>query len=639
MLSLKRFPILIVTLLACVPCTASTDIIDSLEVALSKAAPDTNKVWLYRDIAWEWVQDDPPLSIQYSDSAIWLSEDLGFKLGIAKGYYCRALGLDFNGETQESIRHFNIAKGHFTDLGSQEWIGNCINSIGVTHYYAGEFNEALEKYVEALEHWEKNQDKEHASQTLNNIGVIYRYQQKHEEALKIYDKSVVLKKELGDSLGLAHTYRNIGLANSYLDREEEALRYNFMAIAMYERLGEYRELTSGYGSVGTSYYKLEQFESAEEYLDLALAQTISDPKEIPAIQVIAAKVKNELGKYQEALQLCEKALSESGLSSAQAGIRDAFYEKAQALNALGRFEEAYAAMDSSYRHSLTMADRDRMKEMEKMQAQFDVKQRQQDLEISELKLADKERAETLFIGGLIAAGVGLLLALWLVLTKIRNNRKLSAKNLIIEKSLGEKEVLLREIHHRVKNNLQVISSLLSIQSREIEDAVALEAVNESRNRVKSMAIIHQNLYKEDNITGIDVGDYVEKLSQSLFHSYKVDQDTIRLKTDIDHLNLDVDTTIPLGLILNELITNALKYAFAGRDNGLLEVILKERDGALELIVTDDGVGINPDDPVRDDSFGMKMIQAFARKLEADWEVNGDQGTTVKLRIKKYKKAS
>jgi two-component sensor histidine kinase len=146
------------------------------------------------------------------------------------------------------------------------------------------------------------------------------------------------------------------------------------------------------------------------------------------------------------------------------------------------------------------------------------------------------------------------------------------------------------------------------------------------------------LYSEDNLTGIDLKSYVTKLAGSLFNSYKVDQDEIEFVTDIDEMILDVDTTIPMGLILNELITNALKYAFVGRETGLLKVSLKEQAGGLELIVQDNGVGINTQE-TRKDSFGMKMIEAFAQKLNASHEVSSGSGTTVKLLIKNYKKSA
>jgi len=131
----------------------------------------------------------------------------------------------------------------------------------------------------------------------------------------------------------------------------------------------------------------------------------------------------------------------------------------------------------------------------------------------------------------------------------------------------EKDILLREIHHRVKNNLQVISSLLGIQSRSIKDVQAKQAIHEGRARVHSMSLIHQNLYKKDNLTGVDMRVYLNKLSTDLINTYNLSEGQIEIEKDIDELILDVEYVVPIGLIINELISNALKYAFPDQQNG------------------------------------------------------------------------
>jgi two-component sensor histidine kinase len=215
---------------------------------------------------------------------------------------------------------------------------------------------------------------------------------------------------------------------------------------------------------------------------------------------------------------------------------------------------------------------------------------------------------------------------------------LELKNNIISVSLSEKEVLLKEIHHRVKNNLQVISSLLNLQSKSIIDEKALAALNEGRNRVKSMALIQQNLYRDDNLTGVDIKDYIEKLINSLFVSYNIETAKIKLQTNIEQLQLDVDTVIPLGLIINELISNALKYAFVNKQNGLLQVMLYIQNTQLVLCVKDDGIGMDNDDLNKNNSasIGFKLVQSFLQKLEATMNVEKNNGTTITLTINKYK---
>ena len=235
--------------------------------------------------------------------------------------------------------------------------------------------------------------------------------------------------------------------------------------------------------------------------------------------------------------------------------------------------------------------------------------------------------------------IGLTTALILggiILSQFLRQRK---KSMIIAKQSEEMQILMKEIHHRVKNNLQVISSLLDLQSISIRDQQAAEAVKEGKNRVQSMALIHQDLYNERNIKGISVKHYIDSLTQGLFHSYNIKQGRIELHTDIDDLTLDVDTVIPIGLILNELISNSLKYAFKNKESGHLWVSLKRDEKSLLLKVKDNGPGFPSDfNWNNSESFGMKLIRAFTQKLKAKMEVYNDHGACVEMNIMKYKPA-
>jgi two-component sensor histidine kinase len=219
------------------------------------------------------------------------------------------------------------------------------------------------------------------------------------------------------------------------------------------------------------------------------------------------------------------------------------------------------------------------------------------------------------------------------------NRILSEQKKLISRSLAEKETLLKEIHHRVKNNLQVVSSLLGIQSRQVKDQAALEAIKEGRARVHSMSLIHQDLYKKDHPTGIEMRSYFKKLSRDLLDTYDISTDKIALTSDIDEIILDVETVIPLGLILNELITNALKYAFPD-GKGSIHVQLKETDKGLLLGVKDNGIGMqNPHKVKEGDTFGYDLIQSFLEKMEGDIEIRSKDGTEVLVLFQDYHKAA
>lgn len=211
------------------------------------------------------------------------------------------------------------------------------------------------------------------------------------------------------------------------------------------------------------------------------------------------------------------------------------------------------------------------------------------------------------------------------------------KNKIIRKQADEMEVLNREIHHRVKNNLQVISSLLDIQSQTLQDEEAAEVIRESRQRVQSMAFIHQNLYQSDSVQEVEINNYINNLAGHLFQTYNIRNDRIRFHTDIDKLSLHTDTVIPIGMILNELISNSLKYAFRNLEEGEIRVAMKQKENELYLQVKDNGHGLPPGfDMAKLQSFGFKVIRAFAQKLKARLHVDGSHGTNVELVISKFK---
>jgi two-component sensor histidine kinase len=253
---------------------------------------------------------------------------------------------------------------------------------------------------------------------------------------------------------------------------------------------------------------------------------------------------------------------------------------------------------------------------------------------NELKQAllndDKKRNRMLW------AGIGLLLVATAII--LWQYRRQFNKNSIIEKQRLELEVLNREIHHRVKNNLQVISSLLDLQSQTIDDEKTAEKFHEGSQRVQSMAFIHQNLYQGENIGRIDIRQYIRMLTDNLLQSYNADTDKIRLTTQIDELNLHSDTVIPLGMIINELVSNSLKYAFTNKQGGQIEVVLKQLDEKILLQVKDNGVGMKDTDITTVNSFGYKIIKAFTQKLKALLTINNQHGTDVQLLISKYRTA-
>lgn len=206
----------------------------------------------------------------------------------------------------------------------------------------------------------------------------------------------------------------------------------------------------------------------------------------------------------------------------------------------------------------------------------------------------------------------------------------------IESSLKEKEVLLKEIHHRVKNNLQVISSILNLQSSFIEDKKTLSILQESRNRVRTMAIIHENLYRTEDFSSINFSNYIDNLTGNLISSYRINEEINLVKT-LQEVDLVLDQAIPCGLIVNEIITNSLKYAWKQNEKGSIFISLKEEKNVVCLEISDDGIGLPFDfNEAITDTLGLQLVTTLIEQLDGEVFVNSEKGTKYLIKFDKIK---
>jgi two-component sensor histidine kinase len=210
----------------------------------------------------------------------------------------------------------------------------------------------------------------------------------------------------------------------------------------------------------------------------------------------------------------------------------------------------------------------------------------------------------------------------------------------LKSSVREKEVLLQEVHHRVKNNLQVISGLLDLQSYHITDERSREIYKESQNRVITMALIHEELYQARDLAQVDYGTYIRNLANNLFASYAVDPGKVNLNIRTEEVQMVVDTAIPCGLIINELITNSFKHAFPDGQKGEVTIIFRQRDeGRYHLEIGDDGVGMPEDlDIGKTSSLGLQLVTLLVKQLSGEMRIECDKGTRFVIDFDEYREA-
>jgi two-component sensor histidine kinase len=200
-------------------------------------------------------------------------------------------------------------------------------------------------------------------------------------------------------------------------------------------------------------------------------------------------------------------------------------------------------------------------------------------------------------------------------------------------SLKEKEALLKEVYHRVKNNLQVITSLLHLQLDTMEDESAREAMIESAMRVKSMALVHEMLYQSGNFSEIEMDGYITKLIKCLYEIYHVDTHQVQCHITVEQVSLSIDKAIPFGLILNEIISNSLKHAFSNEENGEIKIFLKKNKDRIKMVMSDNGPGLPSDlDIENTHTLGIRLIHNLTKQLNGQLEIERDHGTTFTLTI-------
>jgi len=209
-----------------------------------------------------------------------------------------------------------------------------------------------------------------------------------------------------------------------------------------------------------------------------------------------------------------------------------------------------------------------------------------------------------------------------ILIDINGNRRYQEK---LQQMIEEKDILFRELHHRVKNNMQIVSSMLQLQEEYITDEVVLSALHDCEQRIDSMALVHETLYRTESLAGIPFGDYLENLAIAVTEGFATVRD-IRTEIDVGNIRLSLDTAVTIGLIINELMVNSMKYAFVDRPSGLITIRLTCDDGGCIMRYSDDGVGLPPGfDIEKISSLGMRLVRILAKQIRGQLVVDSEQG--------------
>lgn len=606
-----------------------TTYLSELEAAVSQLPLDSLKLQLLNDLGYYYHTRNLNTALDYIEEGLSLARQLNKqrwegRLQISQGaILLRMEELDL----AEKVLNEAIDKVLPTDL----WL--LYTNLGYVYERRGMLGKASDYALQTLQTGEELGQDRAKAMAYSDLSCLFWKQGKFDQALEYGLKSIALYEKRGiQDLDYDFTLYLVGNNYLALRQYQEALDYYKRSIRMGEQYGFYNNLSDVYISLADLYATLETYTKAEKagLEALKYARLLENNFMIMRSLLSLGKIYNHEAKYHQA----EESLQMS-ICVATEDFGDKFFLQ-QVYEALATAYEGQAQYDKAYRamqqHDLledqffTIEADQRLAEL---QTQLEVAQKENTIQQQQNQLKKQTTFQFLMVIILV-----LMVSFLLFLYQTYQQKK--KHNLTLAKKNQEMEFLLKEIHHRVKNNLEVVSSLLSLQAHH-QDAHMQEVMVENQNRVQSMSIIHEKLYQGENLSSIEMKDYFLKLGNYVIHMFGAEE-RVELRCDMDAIEVDVDMAIPIGLIVNELLTNALKYAFPDGRKGYISISLTQKDKMLLMEVADNGVGRGPEKNPKSKGFGSELVRLLTRQLEGKMRLDMQQGTTIHFEFQMNKAA-
>ncbi len=506
-----------------------------------------------------------------------------------------------------------------------------LNGLGNALQFQSAYDSAISIYLRALDIAKRNDFTREEATLQNNLGSLYFTYGRYKKAEKYLNKALPTFEDLKDTIWITRTIINLAGVD-YMNADFEASLSKLKRAAKLSSATNNLQSEGGtYSNIASVYESINKLDSAIIYIDkgINILKKLNDKRSIVMSLDMKGRIFTSLNNYPMARIVYQNRLGLSKEIGYTQGVYLSYESLSKTEKMLGDYDAAYEALESAMTWKDSVLNEKNLSRINELEIKYESQKKDAEIRLLTQENQIKASQRNIMIIFIVAVSVILLLTIILFVQKQKANKILTSKNEIISNSLAEREILLQEVHHRVKNNLQVVSSLLNIQSKFLKDKNAKNAIIEGRNRVQSIAMIHQRLYKNDDLSKIDLKGYLDELSRSLFETYKVDQDEITLQTNIESLDLDLETSIQIGLIVNELISNSLKHAFSKSSEGIIQLSLSQHASKYQLVVSDNGSGID-DEAQLLSSYGFRIVKSLIRGLSAEMKLNFDRGTSITI---------
>ncbi len=601
-----------------------------LEDALPLIASDSLKFLLWNDLAYYWHTRNLNRALDLTQKG--LDAATQKECSLWQGRFQITLGAILL--RQEKLDSAKMVLEEARNRVPEEDLPFLNTQLGYVFERKGQLDRAADYAMEGLRIAQKLADTKGIALAYSDLSNIFWKQAKYDQALEYGLESVRLFEERGLS-DLDYDFTLYVVGNNYLALKEyhKALNFYEHAIAIGERYGFYNNLSDVYISLTDLHAYLNEYNKAEEAAVKAqkYARLLDNNFMVMRSWLAIGKLQNLQGKYISSIESLEKCIV-----VATEDFGDEFY-LSQAYETLGKsyagnhnYQQAYQALAryDELKNRIFTAEADHRTSL--LQTEFNVAEKDNTIQLQKMLIQKQRTRQTLII---IITGL-LLLYLLLLYKAVESNRR---KNQLLQKQNEEKEFLLKEIHHRVKNNLEIVSSLLSLQSSQLQDPKIVETMQKSQQRVHSMSMIHQKLYQGKSLSTIEMKDYFENLGNHIINTFGA-EGRVSIRCAMQPLELDVDLAIPIGLIVNELLTNSFKYAFPDKGSGQIVIDLKEVGNRLYLDVSDDGIGPIAGGQGTGTGFGTQLIQLLTQQLDGKMRLNHQAGMSVSFEFQHHKAA-
>ncbi|MEM9887477.1 MAG: histidine kinase dimerization/phosphoacceptor domain -containing protein [Bacteroidota bacterium] len=605
-----------------------------------------------------------------ADRAIKIFEDLDSTKRLAEAFYAKSFLFIKEANYDSSYFYLDKSEQYYLQMNSTKRLARIELERGNISAYQSNYEKAQAHYYRALQLYEKLDDKSGMIYCFYFLGeLLHNCCQQYDKAKKLYNKAAALfpQTKTSDNAMFAKVLNQLG--NMYMyDKYRNlsvGLKYHYQALELLEALQQragpkyyHPDIAATYQMIANNLMLQKDYRKALETFQLAY-QLFDERENYERFACLVAigEAKAALSQYEQAVEAIEKSKTEfiaqrdfTNLKYANEALSKIYEQKGDYENALTHYKTYKSYNDS-------ILDEEKVTSMRVTELNYTYgKQRELDsLEARNEQLAlanelGQYKSTRNYLGiilVLVLFGAGVIY--WLYYKRNQANLQLQTTNQALQEQTDivaqqnadlatknqENEVLLKEIHHRVKNNLQTISSLLSMQSATLTEEKAQVAIMQSQSRVQSIALIHQKLYQRDQLMGIEIKSYLDTLIQNLHNIFTIDSQRIVFHFSGKNLIFHLDAALPIALIINELLTNSFKYAFPNEAKGNVYLDLQQLDKTILIQYSDDGIGIAKNRNTQ--GFGTRLVNLLCLQLNGTIErLETEKGVAYQLEVKKYR---